>query len=92
MSHYLLDIMIFTNKHKDVITKYVNTWSDFRDIRNIVLYYKNDNNITKYYYLKKGLPIFVNIGPSGCLKSCKFNFEEIKEISRPLKISEILKE
>lgn len=87
-----IDITLFPNEYHKNITHHINTWSDVRDLRNIVIYYKNKDNVTKYYYLKNGIPNLININTQGFISSCKFKFDHIKEISRPLKISEILSE
>lgn len=85
-----IDIVIFPNNNHEIVTDRINIWSDIRDKRNLVIYFKNMNGITKYYYLKQGIPILLNIGIKGVVNSCKFAFEEIKEISRPFKIFKIL--
>lgn len=87
-----LDITVFPNEYHKSVTEYVNNWSDFRDKKNLVVFFKNKKGSSKYYLLKNGIPKLLNIGMLGELKTCKFNFEEMKEISRPLKISEILNE
>ena len=85
-----IEISIKPNEFNKNITNYINNWTDFRDQKDLVLFYKNENDVTKYYLLKSGVPKIVNIGHTGELSTCKFQFEEMKEISRPLKISEIL--
>ena len=85
-----LQITLFPNEFHKNITDYITNWSDLREIKNLVVYYKNEKGIVKYYHLREGIPNLVNINTKGMVSSCKFHFNEMKEISRPLKISEIL--
>jgi hypothetical protein len=86
-----LTINVKPNEYKKEITNYVNFWSDQRKTQDLIIYFNGESKMgTRFFILKSGIPSKVIISNSGFLTSCTFKFKSMKEISRPLKINEIL--
>lgn len=86
-----IEIVIFPNSDQTELTDYINVWSDKRIEKNIILYYDQEGKGTRYFLLKQGIPTNIIINIYGKMSNCKFRFDSMEEISRPLKIYEVLK-
>jgi len=85
-----ITINIVPNEFNNKITNYINFWSDKQTKEDLIIYFNVEKKGARYFLLKNGLPIRIIINSNGHLQTCTFKFNSIKEISRSLKIKQII--